>query len=266
MKKIKNFISITAILTLLVLAGCGAKKPTETNTVVYASGDMIDIRTPHPGDSLSWALVTGKASMTQGFFEVILQGKNAEQMKPRGVNLAAKAPDTVEFVTSIAFSTEEPPLSVNIRAYSPLAQNAGEFLAAVVPVTLIPGSSEAHGAILRYYNALDTNDFDAAYEMLMPSGQNYPALYGGEAIFAPRPKMKEFKESKPADERIRVLMLRPQTMYDLPGEGLFCYSAKIEHATGDDSILEETYIFLVRQEDGSFLLYKSRKNPHSPDQ
>jgi hypothetical protein len=112
---------------------------------------------------------------------------------------------------------------------------------------------------------LDTNNFKVAYDYLVTEGQAYPNLYGGEAVFSPRPRFSTFKTWKKEEEHIRVLSLRPETRYDLPTEGLFCYLAKVEHKMGEEAKVEKYYVFLKRQPDGFFKIHKPRKDPHKAD-
>jgi hypothetical protein len=261
MKRIIAFLPILAVLIFSACAGKGKKESPKFSS----ENEMIELYNPTKGDTFSWVLVTGKASVSQGMFPLALHGENADVLDRRTVTLPGKAPDTFEFTMGIPVGEDVAPQKAHIRAYSQAAEQAGSLDAAVVSCYVIPGSGSAHGTILRYYAALDTNDFKAAYELLVAQGQAYPNLYGGEATFSPRPKFSTFKTWKKKDERIRVLSLRPETMYDLPADGLFCYRAKVEHKLGDEVSVEDVYVFLKRQPDGFFKIYKPRKDPHKAD-
>lgn len=226
---------------------------------------MIELYTPADGDTFSWVLITGRAATKQSFVQLDLQGNDASVIARRGVTLASKLPDTAEIKMVIAVPGDKAPQEARIRAYTMAIEQAGKTDAATIPVYTIPGSEEAHATILRFYAALDTNNFDAAYKLLSPQGQGYPNLYGGEAVFAARPKVSELKTWKQEKERVRVMRLRPETMLDLPTDDLFCYRAWIEHTTGDQKTTEPEYVFLKRQADGSFLLYEPRKDPYKAD-
>ncbi|TET22986.1 MAG: hypothetical protein E3J71_04010 [Candidatus Stahlbacteria bacterium] len=258
----KRATILPPLLSLLIFSACGDKGKAESPKFV-SDGEMIEILTPAKGDTFSWTLVTGKASLAQGMFPIELHGENAEVLD--SVILAGKAPDTFEFAIGIPVKEDVAPQKARIRAYSQAAEQAGSLDAAIVSCYIIPGSGAAHGTILRYYAALDTNDFKAAYDLLVAEGQAYPNLYGGEATFSPRPKFKTFKTWKKKAEHLRVLSLRPETMYDLPTEGLFCYRAKVEHKVGEEVTVEDTYVFLKRQPDGFFKIYRPRKDPHKAD-
>lgn len=258
----KRATILPPLLSLLIFSACGDKGKAESPKFVSDS-EMIEILTPAKGDTFSWTLVTGKASLAQGMFPIELHGENAEVLD--SVILAGKAPDTFEFAIGIPVKEDAAPQKARIRAYSQAAEQAGSLDAAIVSCYIIPGSGAAHGTILRYYAALDTNDFKAAYDLLVAEGQAYPNLYGGEATFSPRPKFKTFKTWKKKAEHLRVLSLRPETMYDLPTEGLFCYRAKVEHKVGEEVTVEDTYVFLKRQPDGFFKIYRPRKDPHKAD-
>jgi len=260
----KRAIILLPIAALLIFSACGDKGKKESPKFV-SDGEMIEILTPAKGDTFSWVLVTGKASVAQGMFPIELHGANAEVLDRRSVTLPGKAPDTFEFAMGIPVKEDAVPQKARIRAYSQAAEQAGSLDAAVVSCYIIPGSGAAHGTILRYYAALDTNGFKTAYDLLAPGGQAYPNLYGGEAAFSPRPKFKTFKTWKKKAEHLRVLSLRPETMYDLPAEGLFCYRAKVEHKVGEEAKVEQYYVFLKRQPDGFFKIYKPRKDPHKTD-
>jgi len=260
----KRAIILLPIAALLIFSACGDKGKKDSPKFV-SDGEMIEILTPAKGDTFSWVLVTGKASVAQGMFPIELHGANAEVLDRRSVTLPGKAPDTFEFAMGIPVKEDAAPQKARIRAYSQAAEQAGSLDAAVVSCYIIPGSGAAHGTILRYYAALDTNDFKTAYDLLVPEGQAYPNLYGGEAAFSPRPKFSTFKTWKQKAEHLRVLRLRPETMYDLPAEGLFCYRAKVEHKVGEEVTIEDTYVFLKRQPDGFFKIYKPRKDPHKAD-
>lgn len=257
----KRAIILLPIVALLIFSACGDKGKAESPKFV-SDGEMIEILTPVKGDTFSWVLVTGKASLVQGMFPIELHGANAGVLDRRSVTLAGKAPDTFEFAIGIPVKENVVPQKARIRASSQAAEHFGSLDAAVVSCYIIPGSGPAHGAILSYYAALDTNDFEAAYDLLVAEGQGYPNLYGGEASFSPRLRFSTFKTWKKKGERIRVLSLRPETMYDLPAEGLFCYRAKVEHKEGEEVTVEDIYVFIKRQPDGLFKLYKPRKNPH----
>ncbi len=258
----KRATILPPLLSLLIFSACGDKGKAESPKFV-SDGEMIEILTPAKGDTFSWTLVTGKASLAQGMFPIELHGENAEVLD--SVILAGKAPDTFEFAIGIPVKEDVAPQKARIRAYSQAAEQAGSLDAAIVSCYIIPGSGAAHGTILRYYAALDTNDFKAAYDLLVAEGQAYPNLYGGEATFSPRPKFKTFKTWKKKAEHLRVLSLRPETMYDLPTEGLFCYRAKVEHKVGEEVTVEDTYVFLKRQPDGFFKIYRPRNDPHKAD-
>lgn len=258
----KRATILPPLLSLLIFSACGDKGKAESPKFV-SDGEMIEILTPAKGDTFSWTLVTGKASLAQGMFPIELHGENAEVLD--SVILAGKAPDTFEFAMGIPVKEDAAPQKARIRAYSQAAEQAGSLDAAIVSCYIIPGSGAAHGTILRYYTALDTNDFKAAYDLLVAEGQAYPNLYGGEATFSPRPKFKTFKTWKKKAEHLRVLSLRPETMYDLPTEGLFCYRAKVEHKVGEEVTVEDTYVFLKRQPDGFFKIYRPRKDQHKAD-
>jgi len=258
----KRATILPPLLSLLIFSACGDKGKAESPKFV-SDGEMIEILTPAKGDTFSWTLVTGKASLAQGMFPIELHGENAEVLD--SVILAGKAPDTFEFAIGIPVKEDVAPQKARIRAYSQVAEQAGSLDAAIVSCYIIPGSGAAHGTILRYYAALDTNDFKAAYDLLVAEGQAYPNLYGGEATFSPRPKFKTFKTWKKKAEHLRVLSLRPETMYDLPTEGLFCYRAKVEHKVGEEVTVEDTYVFLKRQPDGFFKIYRPRKDQHKAD-
>lgn len=260
----KRAIILLPIAALLIFSACGDKGKKDSPKFV-SGGEMIEILTPAKGDTFSWVLVTGKASVAQGMFPIELHGANAEVLDRRSVTLPGKAPDTFEFAMGIPVKEDAAPQKARIRAYSQAVEQAGSLDAAVVSCYIIPGSGAAHGTILRYYAALDINDFKTAYDLLAPGGQAYPNLYGGEAAFSPRPKFSTFKTWKKKAEHLRVLSLRPETMYDLPADGLFCYRAKVEHKVGEEVTIEDTYVFLKRQPDGFFKLYKPRKDPHKAD-
>lgn len=260
----KQFVLITSLVALFVFAGCGGSKK-ESNKVVY-EGEMIELLTPQPNDTFSWALVTGRASVKHGYFDVILQGDDAQVILRRGVPLAAEAPDTVTFEIGIALSKEMAPTKARLKAPISSAEKRGAIVEAVVPVFIKSSSADAHAAVVRFYNALDTNDLQTAYSLLVAMGRNYPNLYGGEAVFAPRPKRtSDLKTWKRQGERLRLLTLQPLPLYDLPQENLFCYRARVEHRLEKEITLEATYVFLVRQTDGSFLLYRPRREPHRAD-
>jgi len=260
----KRTIILLPILALIVFSACG-KKGAEESPRFVSETEMIEVASPVKGDTFSWVLVTGKASVTQGAFPLELQSTMGEVFDRRSVILAGKAPDTFEFAMGVPVKEDIAPQKARIRVYSQTEESSGSFKAAVVSCYVIPGSGAAHGTILRYYASLDTNDLKAAYGLLVAEGQAYPNLYGGEAVFSPRPKLEVFETWKTEDERLRVLMLKPETMYDLPAEGLFCYRAKVEHELGDEVNVEEVYVFLKRQADGFFSIYKPRKAPHSSD-
>lgn len=261
----KQFVLITSVIALFVLVGCGGKGKKESNKVVYED-EMIELLTPQPNDTFSWALVSGRACVKQGYFEVILQGNDASVILRRGVPLTAPAPDTVEFETSITLSEEMAPTKARIKAPISSAEKQGEIVEAVIPVFVKASPTEAHTAIIRFYNALDTNDLQEAYSLLSPTGRNYPNFYRGEAVFAPRPKRaSDLAGWKTKGERLRLLTLQPLPTYDLPQDNLFCFRAKVEHRQGGEVTVENTYIFLVRQTDGSFLLYQPREELHQAD-
>ena len=260
----KRIIILLPILAVLIFSACAGKGKEESPKFV-SENEMIELYNPTKGDTFSWVLVTGKASVSQGMFPLALHGENAGVIDRRSVTLAGKAPDTFEFTMGIPVGEDVAPQKARIRAYSQAAEQAGSLDAAVVSCYIIPGSGPAHGTILSYYAALDTNDFKAAYDYLVAEGQAYPNLYGGEATFSPRPKFSTFKTWKKEEERVRVLMLRPETRYDLPTDGLFCYRAKVEHKLGEEAKVEQYYVFLKRQPDGFFKIYKPRKDPHKAD-
>jgi predicted small lipoprotein YifL len=260
----KRIIVIFPILALLVFVTCGKKGPIESPRF-SSENEMIELYNPTKDDTFSWVLVTGNASIMQGVFPLELQSTMGEIFDRRSVTLAGKAPDTFEFAMGVPVKEDVAPQKARIRAYSQTAENSGSMDAAMVSCYIIPGSGPAHGTIISYYAALDTNDFKAAYDYIVAEGQAYPNLSGGEAVFSPRPKLSIFKTWKKEEERIRVLSLRPETTYDLPADGLFCYRAKVEHKMGEETKVEQYYVFLKRQPDGFFKLYKPRKDPHKAD-
>lgn len=249
---------------LISLVACPADQKKDSRKIVV-DGEMVELYTPADGDTFSWVLVTGRAATRQGFVQLDLQGNDASVIARRGVTLTSKLPDTAEIKMVIAVPGDKAPQGARIRAYTMAIEKSGKTDAATIPVYAIPGSEDAHATILRFYAALDTNNFEAAYKLLSPQGQGYPNLYGGEAVFAARPKMAEIKTWKQATEKIRVMRLRPETMLDLPTDNLFCYRAWIERVVGEQKTVEPTYVFLKRQPDGSFLLYKPRRDPYKAD-
>lgn len=249
---------------LIALAACPKDQKKDSRKIVV-DGEMVELYTPADGDTFSWVLITGRAATKQGFVQLDLQGNDASMIARRGVTLSSKLPDTAEIMMVIAVPEDKAPQEARIRAYTMAIEQAGKTDAATIPVYVIPGSEEAHGTILRFYNALDTGNFEIAYKLLSPMGQGYPNLYGGEAAFAARPKIAELKNWKKDDERLRVLRMKPETMYDLPKDNLFCYRAWVEHTLGEQKSVEAYYIFLTRQSDGAFLLYKPRKDAHKAD-
>ncbi|GEM_PF-1825690 len=265
----KYILKLSIIIAVLAVLACGKGK-NEDNTVTfeYDNGnptEMIELYTPQTDDTASWVLVKGKASTKQGYLEITLVSKGGEIIQRRGLPLKAKAPDTVDFEIGLTIPPDVAPQPAKIRAYTLTAHNAGKTNAAVVPLHIKPGSAPAHGTILRFYAALDTNDFKSAYKLLNPNGETYPKFYKKEILFNKRPSMTAFKKWKSKGEHFKILLLRQIPIYDLPTENLFCYLAKIEHIVDNDTSLQEKYIFLKRQPDGFFKLYKPRKDPYIAD-
>jgi len=259
----KRVILPFTIMALVVFSGCGKRY---SSKVATKGGEMIELFTPTPNDTFSWVLVTGKASVKQSSLHVQLTGDENGMIKLHKVNLDATAPDTVFFAAGLAVP-EPDEISMQkarVVVYTDLMEQNGD--AALVPCFIIPGSGDAQAVILRFYGALDTNDFKTAYELLSPKGEAYPNFYQGEVIFAPRPQTPRGLEGwKQKGERLRVTAMRPTVYYNLPAEGLFCYRVWVEHTLGGQKSVQETYVFLVRQPDGSFKLYRPRREVYKRD-
>lgn len=265
--RVKRTVTVLTLIGLSVLvSGCGKTK--KSSKIVTKDGEMIEILTPASKDTVSWVLVTGKASVKSPWVYIELHGAESGMLQRRTVNLPVKAPDTADFEMGflVPEPSEVPPQQkAQIIAYSEAMQETGE--ATITNCNIIPGQGYAQGTILRFYNALDTNDFETAHELLSTSGQAYPQFYQAEVSFAPRPKddsaLKGWKED---GERLRVIEMLPTVYYNLPEQNLFSYRVLVEHRVGDaDPVMDETLVFLVRQDDGFFKLYKPRKDPYKPD-
>lgn len=258
MKKILAFLSL---VFLILSVGCKDEKAQAKTRVSY-DGEMIELFTPQAGDTFSWVLVTGNASVAKGTFPLELRGREGGVIERRSVILRGSVPDTMKFAMGIPVGQDLAPQKAQIAAYSTTAATREE---ARIPCYIIPGSSAAHGVILRFFAALDTNDYKTAYDLLTIQGQSYPNFYEGEALFSPRPSFSAFKRFKDRDTRVRVIILKPQTLYDLPQEGLFCYEARVEFGEDEFATTKHYYMFLKRQPSGFFTLYMPREEPHKAD-
>jgi len=257
----KRILIPAFIIISLIFVGCGDKIE-ETTKLVTESGDMIEILTPNPGDTFSWAAVTGNASVKQGLFYAELINESDEVLNRNSVDLIGTAPDTFEFQTGLSFSEEAPLQKAYIKAYT--TGNNDEAL--MFSVHVLPGPPAAHNAIIWYFTALNTDDFTAAYEYLEPEGAAYPNFKDKEISFAARPENPEdLALWKKEGETLRVLTLRRLPVYALPSEDLFCYQATIEHTLGDVTEISKPYVFLKRQEGGTFMLYRPRIDIYTAD-
>ncbi|MBN2380196.1 hypothetical protein JXM67_10405 [candidate division WOR-3 bacterium] len=256
----KRIVISLIIITSLAYLGCPGKVE-EATKVVTKDGDMIEVLTPAPNDTFSWVLVSGNASAKQGLFNLELLDKEGEVLTSTTVELAAAAPDTAAFASEIFLTKDAPLQKGKLKAFTP--DNEAE--AAIFPVYFLPSPAEANDPVQRFYKAFGADDFETAYELLAPEEAAYPDFYEGAVSFAAPPtEPEELASWKKETERLRLLALLRCPIYDLPQQGLFLYRVWIEHTLADNVKVEEAYVFLKRQPDGSFRLYRPRKDMYKP--
>ncbi|MBD3286911.1 hypothetical protein GF359_09745 [candidate division WOR-3 bacterium] len=251
----KRILFFTAFIATLALIGCG--KVEETTKLVVDDDQMLEITYPAPNDTISWTAVTGIASVKEGSFTLELLDADDEALDKTTVKLSGKAPDTLDFVTDLSYAEEAPFIEGAIKAYLDDETKGSVYY----KVYILSGLELVNEVILRFYLALEQDDFVQAYGLMAPEGATYSFYPEKQISFEPRgEKTEDLASWKDEGEHLRVLTLLRLPKYSLPVDNLFCYLVSIEHRSPAGTEIKDTYIFLKRQEDGSFLLYPPRED------